>query len=102
MLSFRRKPESSIYGRLQIIWTPAFAGVTTFYELVNFDGLVKSRKTPIFVIPAEAGIQSNQGIWTPAFAGVTALGTFYEAVNLALLVAATGGIVSMKRRHANV
>jgi len=36
LLSFRRKPESSIYGRLQIIWTPAFAGVTTFYELVKF------------------------------------------------------------------
>jgi len=47
----------------------------------NSDEFVKSRKTPFFVIPAEAGIQSNRGIWTPAFAGVTALGTFYEAVN---------------------
>jgi len=41
-------------------WTPAFAGVTaleTFYETINLDKLVKSQKTPIFVIPAKAGIQ---------------------------------------------
>jgi hypothetical protein len=28
-------PESSIYKRVQIIWTPAFAGVTTFFELMK-------------------------------------------------------------------
>jgi hypothetical protein len=37
LLSFRRKPESSIYERLQTIWAPAFAGATTFYELVKDD-----------------------------------------------------------------
>ena len=26
----------------------------------------------LFVIPAQAGIQSNAGCWTPAWAGVTA------------------------------
>jgi len=31
----------------------------------NFDELVKSRKTPFFVIPAEAGIQSNQVVLDP-------------------------------------
>jgi len=32
---------------------------------LNFDELVKSRKTPFFVIPAEAGIQSNQAALDP-------------------------------------
>jgi hypothetical protein len=36
LLSFRQKPESSISRLLQIIWTPAFAGVTTFYEAIKF------------------------------------------------------------------
>ena len=35
-------------------------GNLTFYEFVNFDGIVKSRKIPVFVIPAQAGIQENQ------------------------------------------
>jgi hypothetical protein len=48
---------------------------------VNPDGLVKSPFCPIFVIPAQAGIQLIQQFWTPAFAGVTALLTFYEAIN---------------------
>jgi len=26
----------------QTIWTPVFTGVTTFYEIVNFDTFVKS------------------------------------------------------------
>jgi len=42
---------------LQNTWTPVFTGVTTFYEAINLDGLVKSRKYPFFVIPAKAGIQ---------------------------------------------
>jgi hypothetical protein len=42
-----------------MFWTPAFAGVTlqeTFYEIINFDELVKSRNSIEFVIPAKAGI----------------------------------------------
>ena len=43
-LSFRRKPESSLFMWLQMVWTPepapdpdpGFTGVTTFYEVVNF------------------------------------------------------------------
>jgi len=31
-----------------------------FYETINIDELVKSRKTPFFVIPAKAGIQFFQ------------------------------------------
>ncbi|MDI6687229.1 MAG: hypothetical protein QME06_03310 [Desulfobacterales bacterium] len=46
-MSFRQKPESSFFKQLQSIWTspgldPGSTGVTAFYELVNFDGLVKS------------------------------------------------------------
>ncbi len=33
--SFRRKPESSLFRQLQIIWTPGFTGVTTFYEAIS-------------------------------------------------------------------
>jgi hypothetical protein len=33
--SFRQKPESSHFSKLQTPWTPAFAGVTTFCETIN-------------------------------------------------------------------
>jgi hypothetical protein len=49
---------------------------------INLDGLVKSRKYILSVIPAKAGIQCSQEVknsWTPFFNGVT---TFYEIVNL--------------------
>ncbi len=32
-------------------------GFRTFYEFINLDSFVKSPFCPIFVIPAEAGIQ---------------------------------------------
>jgi hypothetical protein len=37
--------------------TPSCNGVSPKYEGFNIDELVKSRKTPFFVIPAKAGIQ---------------------------------------------
>ena len=51
---------------------------------MNIDELVKSRKTPFFVIPAKAGIQFFnwlQSFWTPVFTGVT---TFYETINITI------------------
>ena len=30
-------PESSYFKHLKILWTPVFTGVTTFYEIVNFE-----------------------------------------------------------------
>ena len=33
----------------------------TFYELIKFDGILKSRKTPLFVIPANPGSGSGTG-----------------------------------------
>jgi len=51
------------------------------FVINNDDELVKSRKTPFFVIPAKAGIQFFnwlQSFWTPVFTGVT---TFYETIN---------------------
>jgi hypothetical protein len=67
---------------LEKYWTPAFTGVTTIYEVVIFDVLVRSRKSTPNVMPAKAGIQKYQmrwleKHWTPAFAGVT---TIYEVV----------------------
>jgi len=38
----------------------AMTPMSTFYETVKVDELVKSRKTPFFVIPAKAGIQFFQ------------------------------------------
>jgi hypothetical protein len=35
--SFRRKPESSSINKLQNVWTPAFAGVTTFCESIKVE-----------------------------------------------------------------
>jgi hypothetical protein len=32
---FRRKPESSSFGELQILWAPVFTGVTTSYEIIK-------------------------------------------------------------------
>jgi len=40
-----------------------------FFLRINNDGLVKSRKTPFFVIPAEAGIQSIQVLTKPLDSG---------------------------------
>jgi len=34
-LSFRRKPESSVFKNLRLTWTPAFDGVTAFYEIIK-------------------------------------------------------------------
>src|SRR3989304_2699254 len=36
MLSFRRKPESSVFKSLWCHWTPVFTGVTTFYESIKY------------------------------------------------------------------
>jgi hypothetical protein len=40
------------------------------------DALVKSRKTPFFVIPAKAGIQLNQSILDPGFRRGDSFGDF--------------------------
>jgi len=34
-LSFRRKPESSFFKWLQMVWTPVCTGVTIFYEFIK-------------------------------------------------------------------
>jgi len=49
----------------------------------SLDEFVKSKKTPVFVIPAKAGIQENhpaQRDWAPAFAEVPALEIFCEVI----------------------
>ena len=57
---------------------------------INIDKLVKSQKTPVFVIPAKADIQETQPLMDSrspirsrtSFAGMTALVTFYETINI--------------------
>jgi hypothetical protein len=45
----------------------------------KYDELVKSRKTPFFVIPAEAGIQSNQVVLDPGVRRGDGLGDFLRS-----------------------
>jgi len=52
----------------------------TFSGAVMFDGLVKSRKSAIFVIAAEAAIQSFQDVMDPGLRRGDGLGTFYEFI----------------------
>jgi len=50
-------------------------------EYWNSDGLVKSLERPLFVIPAQAGIQYFHLVrilWIPVFTGMT---TFYDSIN---------------------
>jgi hypothetical protein len=51
-----------------------------FWDDNMFDGFVKSPLSPVFVIPAKAGIHPAEG--GTAFAGVTAFLTFYEIIKL--------------------
>jgi len=44
------------------------------------DGLVKSQKPPVYVIPAQAGIQGNQGVLDSRFRGSDGFGDFYEFI----------------------
>jgi len=43
---------------------------------VKVDKLVKSRKAPVIVIPAKAGIQGNQSVLDSRFRGSDGLGDF--------------------------
>jgi hypothetical protein len=47
----------------------------------KFDGLVKSRSYPDFVIPAKAGIQLNQEILGSRFRGSDGVLNIYETVS---------------------
>jgi len=51
-----------------------------FYEEPKFDELVKSRKTPFFVIPAKAGIQFIQLVTKFLGSSFTGVTTFYETI----------------------
>ena len=47
-----------------------------FFVFSNFDGFVKSPKTPFFVIPAEAGIQCFEALLDPGFRRGDGFGDF--------------------------
>jgi len=72
-----------------MIIEPLAYGRQAFVQLnwrrIIIDELVKSRKTPFFVIPAKAGIQFFnwlQSFWTPPGLdpGSTGVTTFYETI----------------------
>jgi hypothetical protein len=46
------------------------------------DGLVKSGSVPVYVIPAQAGIQSCQMVLAPSRRGRDGSGTFYKSIEL--------------------
>ncbi len=58
-----------------------FAPIWFFTKPSIIDGLVKSRKSSIFVIAAEAAIQSFQDVMDPGLRRGDGLGTFYEFIN---------------------
>ena len=67
-----------------------FDGVdSTILSLRSFDGIVKSQKVSVIVIPVKTGIQENQLLMDSRspirsrtnFAGVTALETFYKFIS---------------------
>ena len=52
--------------------------------VISYDGLVKSLKRPLSVIPAQAGIQYFRVVrilWIPVFTGIT---TFYDSINIGM------------------
>ncbi len=54
------------------------------FLIMNFDDLVKSRKSHFYVIPMKMGIQYFSlvaRLWIPASAGMT---VFYESINFEL------------------
>ena len=52
----------------------------TFYETIEIDEFAKSQKTPLFVIPANAGIQGNQPLLDSRFHGNDGHGDFLRAI----------------------
>ena len=54
----------------------------TVVHLLKIDGFVKSLKPLFCVIPAEAGIQENQGLLDPGLRRGDGSGDFYECINI--------------------
>jgi len=55
-----QEPESRHLKQLKEIWTPAFAGVTTFYESINiYSSKFDIRFLPVVLLAGE--IHSNPG-----------------------------------------
>jgi len=52
----------------------------TFCEAVIIDELVKSRKSPVFVIPAKAGIQELRALLDPGFRRGDGFRDFFEPI----------------------
>ena len=52
------------------------------YGNLKFDSLVKSQKLPVFVIPANAGIQGNQSLLDSRFRGSDGLGDFLRTYQI--------------------
>jgi len=52
------------------------------FPVFNLDKPAKSQKTPVFVIPAKAGIQETQPLVDSRFRESDGLRDFYETINL--------------------
>jgi hypothetical protein len=87
-LACRGERRSPGQGRPQDAPTIETIVPLIFYEIIKFDGIVKSRNSIEFVIPANPGSGPGQApessnfrmFWTPAFAGVTIQEIFYEII----------------------
>ena len=70
-------PSDTIYnGSTANIPAIKTGGAVVTFHGVNFDEFVKSQKSPVFVIPAKAGIQVNQSLLDSRLCGSDGLGDF--------------------------
>jgi hypothetical protein len=65
-----------------MVWIPACAGMTTFYEGIKIDDLVRSQIYRFCHSGPDPESSNISMFWIPAFAGMTALVTFYEHVKI--------------------
>jgi hypothetical protein len=81
-MSFWGKPEFSYFKQF---WTPAFAWVAlqgTFYEIINIDGLVKSRHSRAGGNPEFGKLSKRLDSRLRGNDGKGRFQTFYEIINI--------------------
>ncbi|MDI6764646.1 MAG: hypothetical protein QME83_16705, partial [Thermodesulfobacteriota bacterium] len=74
-------PAADLWDTIRSKGGGEISGIFKIFS-ARIDGFVKSLKSPLSVIPAQAGIQYFQVvriIWIPVFTGMT---TFYDSIRI--------------------
>ena len=56
------QPKSSIFNKLQLLWTPVFTGVTTFYEIILLNVSEFLQETEIIGYLTATGLCDLHGV----------------------------------------